>query len=242
MTLANFNSNFNWQLRALKQAAECCGIIPDNVPPLPPVDCYWYVQVNDVYCSGFSFLSQEWELNGLPFSGGWNNLMIAPPYGTVGGGLLVLDPLTPCGFFSSYSSYYMWTILPSTTLTLPALTGFDSLGNPVSYNMLGPICGTKCYEGTFRSVFGSTIVYGMNTAEFNISNYSIFIDLTDPGASVNFTAMLVSYYGPGASGTVTIVGPDEYTLTINNINSLGTFVNIFMDDGVTTGVLNEIPC
>ena len=39
MTLANFNSNFNWQLRALQQAAGCCGIVP-NLPPPTPCYCY----------------------------------------------------------------------------------------------------------------------------------------------------------------------------------------------------------
>ena len=39
MTLANFNSNFNWQYRMLKEAAECCGIVPD-LPP--PTACYCY--------------------------------------------------------------------------------------------------------------------------------------------------------------------------------------------------------
>lgn len=37
MTLANFNSNFNWQYRMLKEAADCCAIIPSSVTP-----CYCY--------------------------------------------------------------------------------------------------------------------------------------------------------------------------------------------------------
>jgi hypothetical protein len=233
MTLANFNSNFNWQLRALQRAADCCTTVIG-----PVSDCYYYVQVNDIYCLSFSAQTQEWELNGLPFFGNWYNLMVNPPYGPIGGATYTIDPLTGCGPFNA-SSFYFWTFAAAPP---PPLIGADSLGNPVSYFFNGPICGKKCYEGTIRSNFGSSIVYGMNTAEFNISDYTIFVDLLDPAVDVNFTNALSIYYGPGASGSVVVVGPDEYTLTIRDINSLGTQVNIFMDDGVTVGVLNEIPC
>lgn len=40
MTLANFNSNFNWQYRMLKQAAECCGVVPELGPSPPACLCY----------------------------------------------------------------------------------------------------------------------------------------------------------------------------------------------------------
>jgi hypothetical protein len=244
MTLANFNSNFNWQLRALQQAAECCGIVPDLPPgPPPPVtDCYWYVQVNDPYCIGFGFQSQDWSLNGLDYPSGWFSLMTAPPYGTTGNGMSFDDPLAGCGSFT-FSSYYMWTVVPPTTLTLPALTGFDSLGNPVTYFMNGGICGTKCYEGSFRSVFGSIYVYGIITAELNASTYSIFVDLTSPTASADFTTELGKFYpAPPLNVTVTINGLDDYTIRIDGLYSLGVTVDVLMDDGITVGTLNEIPC
>lgn len=243
MTLANFNSNFNFQLRALQQAAECCGIVPDLPPePPPPVtDCYWYVQVNDPYCTGFSPFPQEWELNGLPYSNVWSNLMIAPPYGTNGGGTNFADPLVGCGSFN-YSSYYMWTMVPSTTLSLPALNGFDSFGNPITYFMNGPICSTKCYEGSFSSLFGSSIVYGINTGELNASDYSIFVDLTSPSASSDFASQLRIYYPlPPLNVSVRVNAPNDYTIRIDGLYSLGAVVNVLLDDG-TIGVLNEVPC
>jgi hypothetical protein len=44
MTLANFKSNFNWQLRALQQLTDCCGVVPNDPgpPPPPPTACYCY--------------------------------------------------------------------------------------------------------------------------------------------------------------------------------------------------------
>jgi len=245
MTLANFNSNFNWQLRMLKEAAECCGIVPD-LPPAPPPplgDCYWYVQVNDPYCIGFGFQSQDWELNGLPFPVGWNNLMIAPPYGTVGNGVLMSDPLTVCGPFN-FSSYYMWTIVPSTTLTLPALTGFDSLGTPITYFMNGGICDRKCYQGTVSlGKTGSPIVFGINTAELNASDYSILVDLTSPTVDTDFTAALGQYY-PSPPMTVTVTGgplPGDINIRIDGLYSTSAIITVYMDDG-NSWPLNQVPC
>lgn len=244
MTLANFNSNFNWQLRALQQAAECCGIIPDNVPPLPPVDCYFYGKLHDPSCFNFFSLSGDWDLNGVFYTTGlWPTLMQNPPYGTTGNAVQYGDPLSGCGS-SQASDYYFWTVVPSTVLTLPPLTGTDpNTLLPVSVTMLGPICTQKCYEGTFRSVFGSIYLIGLNTAEINAPEYSMSVDLTQPTASLDLTNQLRQFYpSPPLNATVTIVGPDEYTIRIDGVYSLGTFILVYMDDFITVGTLNEIPC
>ena len=245
MTLANFNSNFNFQLRALQQAAECCGIVPD-LPPTPPLvfDCYFYTFITDPTCTAFNIVAVEWELNSIPFSFGWYNLMIASPYGTVGNGYQYTDPLNGCGagVFNN-SSYYMWTVVPSTTLTLPPLVGNDSNGNPVSYPMLGPICDRKCYEGSFRSGLGSTIIYGINTAEVNAGEYSFYVDLSLPSANLDFVNALGQFYPSTPIGvTITENAPGDYTIRIDGLYSLGTQVFLFMDDNITVGVLDEIPC
>lgn len=247
MTLANFNSNFNWQLRMLKEAADCCGIIPD-VPPTPPppvVDCYWYGKLHDPNCFSFGApFGGDWDLNGVGYtSGSWPTLMQNPPYGTVGNAMQYTDPLSGCGSFAS-SDFYFWTVVPSTVLTLPPLTGTDPTTlSPVSVTMLGPICTTKCYEGTFRVGTGSVNMIGFLSAEINASEYSMFVDLTDPGASLNLTTEIGRYYPSlPLSVTVTIVGPDEYTIRIDGLYSLGTEVYVYMDDFVTVGTLNEVPC
>lgn len=240
MTLANFNSNFNWQLRALQQAAECCGIVPD----LPPAsqNCYFYTFFSDPNCAYFNSISTDWVLNGFTFLMGWPNLMVTPPYGSTGNGVSYIDFSSGCGSFNA-SSYYMWTMVPTTTLTLPPLVGNDSNGNPVSYPMLGPICGTKCYEGSLISFTGTTYVYSIVTAEVNASAYSIFVDLSSPTASDDFVNQLSIFY-PAASITVNIVvnAPNDYTIRINNLYSLSMQVDLFMDDGVSAGSLFEVPC
>ena len=244
MTLANFNSNFNFQLRALQQAAECCGIVPD-LPPAPPppvVDCYWFGKLHDGTCTQFNSFPVIWTLNGVDVFSGWNTLMTNPPYGTVGNAVRYTDNLAGCGP-SSNSEYYFWTVVPSTTLTLSSLIGNDGNGDPITVDMIGPICTPKCYEGTFRSAFGSTIVYGINTGEVNATEYSLFIDLSDPNVDINFAVALGQYYpSPPMTVTVTVVGPDEYTIRIDGLYSLGTQVNVYMDDAVTIGTLNEVPC
>lgn len=245
MTLANFKSNFNWQYRMLKEAAECCGIVPD-LPPAPPppvADCYWYTKVHDNTCSFFNPVSATWTLNGVDVFSGWQSIMQNPPYGTVGNAIQYGDPLSGCGS-GNLSDFYLWTVVPSTVPVLPILTGNDSNGNLVNYPMLGPICGRKCYEGSFRSSFGSTIVWGFNTAEVNApGNYSLFVDLTDPGVDSAFAAQLGQYYpSPPLSVTVTVLGPDEYNIRIDGVYSLGGAIYIYMDDNVTVAELLEVPC
>ena len=242
MTLANFKSNFNFQLRALQQATECCGIVPDNVPPAPAVDCYFYTFLYDPACFSFNITTTDWVLNGFTFDMGWNNIMVLPPYGTIGNGQAYVDPSSGCGAFN-YSSYYLWTVVPSTTLTLPPLVGNDSNGNPVSYPMLGPICDRKCYEGSFRSGLGSTIIYGINTAELYATDYSFFVDLSSPTASSDFVNQLGIFYPVTPIGVNIIENaPGDYTIRIDGLYSLGVTVDILMDDGITVGTLNEIPC
>lgn len=319
MTLANFNTNFNWQLRALKQAADCCGIVP-YVPPVPscycytitpdtgtetchvvytdcagvsqvvetntvdPIyicakegsvrvvcptgstvvttggtvicsvdancvpfvgDCYWYGKLHDPNCFGFGApFGGDWILNGEPLtSGTWPNLMVNPPYGTVGNAMNYTDPLSGCGSFN-YSDYYFWTVVPSTVLSLPPLTGTDPNSiSPVTVPMFGPICIPKCYEGTFRVGTGSTYLIGFLTAEINAPEYSMFVDLTNFFASGNLTYEIGRYYpSPPLNVTVTIVGPDEYTIRIDGLYSLGNVVYVYMDDFITVGELFEIPC
>lgn len=245
MTLANFNSNFNWQLRMLKEAAECCGIVPDLPPTPPPVgDCYWYGKLHDASCLGFFSFSGDWDLNGVFYTTGlWPTLMQNPPYGTAGNAVQYTDPLSGCGSFAN-SDYYFWTVVPNTVLTLPPLTGTDpNTSLPVSVTMLGPICTPKCYEGTFRSGLGSFYLIGFNTAEINAPEYSTNVDLTSPSASSDLTAALRTYYpSPPLNATVTVVGPDEYIIRIDGVYSLGTEIYVYMDDFVTVGTLNEIPC
>jgi hypothetical protein len=244
MTLANFKSNFNWQYRMLKEAADCCGIVPD-LPPTPPppvVDCYWYAKVHDTSCLQFNPNIASWTLNGVDVFSSWSTLMYNSPYGTIGNAQQYTDNLSGCGPFS-FSEYHLWTVVPSTVLSLPPLVGNDSDNNPVSYSMLGPICASKCYEGTFRSGLGSFIVYGINTAEFNATDFSFYVDLSDPGVNSAFTTELGRYYpSPPLNVTVTIIGPDEYTIRIDGLYSTSTVVYLYIDDGVTVGELYEIPC
>ena len=240
MTLANFNSNFNWQLRMLKEAAECCGIIPDNPPPLPPVDCYWFGKIHDPNCFSFNPIGTDWLLNGIqPFA--WNGLMQNTPYGTVGNAMQYTDPFSGCSSFA-YSDYYFWTMVPSSVLTLPDLTGNDSNGNPALVTMFQGACATKCYEGTLTSLFGSTIIYRIETVEFNAGEYSFIVDLADPAVNTNFTLSLGAYYPPTLNVTVTVVAPNQYTIRIDGLYSAGSQVNVYLDDGSSSTTLGEVPC
>ncbi len=245
MTLANFNSNFNWQLRALQQAAECCGIVPD-LPPAPPppvTDCYWFGKLHDGTCTGFLSFSADWTLNGIPVFAGWATLMQNPPYGTVGNAIQYTDNLTGCGSFSN-SDYYFWTVVPSTTLALPSLIGNDSNGDPLTVDMTGPICDRNCYEGVVSlGKTGSTIVFGINTAELNATDYSIFVDLNSPTVDTDFAAALGQYY-PSPPMTVTVTGgplPTDRNIRIDGLYSTSATITVYMDDG-NTGTLNLVPC
>ena len=240
MTLANFNSNFNWQLRMLKEAADCCGIVPD-LPPAPVVDCYWYTKVHDNSCSFFNDVFAAWDLNGQP-TFNWSSLMVNPPYGTTGYAIQYSDNSSGCGF-SSYADFYLWTVVPSTISSLPQLTGIDSFGNPVFYNMFGPICTPKCYVGTLFSSTGTSIINAFNTAELNVTDYSIFIDLLDPAVNFNFTNQLASFYpAPPLSVEVTVVAPNEYSIKITGLYSSSNTLYFFLDDFVSVGELYEVPC
>jgi hypothetical protein len=244
MTLANFNSNFNFQLRALQQAAECCGIVPD-LPPAPPppvVDCYWFGKLHDGTCSQFSTFTANWTLNGVEVFSGWNTLMVAPPYGTVGNAIQYTDNLSGCSNIPN--DYYFWTVVPSTTLTLPSLIGNDGNGDPITVDMFGPICDRKCYEGVVSlGKAGSPIVNGINTAEVNATDYSIFVDLLDPNVDINFAVALGQYY-PSPPMTVTVTsGPllGDRTIRIDGLYSTSATITVYMDDG-NTGTLNLVPC
>lgn len=229
----------------LKEAADCCGIVPDLPPgPPPPVaNCYWYTKVHDNSCTFFNPGSATWTLNGIDvISGSWPFIMQNPPYGTQGNAVQYVDPFSGCGSFNP-SDFYFWTMVPSTVLTLPDLTGNDYNGNPVSYPMIGPICDRKCYEGSFISVSGSSIVWGFSTAEINASEISLFVDLLSPTVNDDLTGQLRQYYPyPPLSATVNILRPGEYTIRISGVYSLGTEFYVYLDDGVTVGTLNEIPC
>jgi hypothetical protein len=237
MTLANFNSNFNWQLRALQRAAECC---TTEIGPVSTEKCYFYGKVNDPYCASFSALAQEWDLNGSP-PYAWSGLMINPPYGTEGNAYQFTEPGNPCGSYS-YSSFYFWTMLPSYEVA-PPLTGFDSYGVPITVSMLGPICGTKCYEGMFNLPF-SPFAYGFNTPEISTTDYSISVDLSSPTASTDLTNQLRFYYPAPLTATVlyNTLGFGEVIIRIDGVYSTGGTFNILMDDGFTVGTLNEVPC
>lgn len=245
MTLANFNSNFNFQLRALQQAAECCGIVPD-LPPAPPppvVDCYWFGKLHDGTCTQFNSFPVIWTLNGVEVFSGWNTLMTNPPYGTVGNAVQYTDNLAGCGP-SSNSEYYFWTVVPSTTLTLPSLIGNDGNGDPITVDMVGPICDRKCYEGVVSlGKAGSPIVNGINTAEVNATDYSIIVDLLDPNVDINFAVALGQYY-PSPPMTVTVTsGPlvGDFNIRIDGLYSTSATITVYMDDG-NTGTLNLVPC
>ena len=244
MTLANFKSNFNWQYRMLKEAAECCGIVPDLPPGPPPpvVDCYWYTRVHDDNCIAFSPSITDWTINGVIAFGGWELIMQNAPYGTTGNAIQYTDPLSGCGSFAS-SDYHFWTVVPASVTSLPDLTGNDSNGNPVSFSMVGPICDRKCYEGSFRSPFGSTNVIGLTTTELNAPEFSIFVDLTSPTANTDLATQIGLFYpSPPLTTTVTVDGPDQYTIRIDGLYSIGAQVYLYMDDFATTVTLNEIPC
>lgn len=315
MTLANFNSNFNWQLKVLQQAVDCCGIIP-NLPPSTPcycyevtlisgtctveyIDCagvfqstpigggdpsviyvcaqegtvnavclaplnsavvtggtvvctdtsdcqpietYFYAKVHDPYCTGFGSLFATWTLNGLPVDFGWNTLMTAPPYGTTGNAVNYPDPLSGCGP-GGFNDYYFWTLMPAGTLSLPSLVGNDSNNLPVSYPMLGPISQTKCYIGTITTAPGFSAIIGINTAELNTPDGYFYVDLTSPMAATFLQSVISFFYpAPPMNVTITVEGPNQYTIKIEGIYSLGTYIELYMNDYVTVGTLNEVIC
>lgn len=232
MTLANFNNNFNWQLRMLKEAADCCGITPDiPQPPLPPL-CFWYLQPGDIYGTSWFPFVQQYELDGVLGDANWpayfasTNWPIDPAIAT---GRYYRDVSYP-GFTEAVDPYWVYVM---SRVQPQSVTGIDNFGFPIDCNVYPTwcnwtaVCEPTCYRsviidnGDYRNIFFT----GWQTSEIGpyvLPGYTIM----DPNLPLLMTAELQRFYGPAAAITIDNPNPDEYVVTVVNVYTNGGFFNL----------------
>lgn len=212
MTLANFNSNFNWQLRMLKEAAECCGIVP--VVPPPRTCCYYAVFTADgkytIYnpqTLGYEILDAD-TVNGImPFLGGFGNVLSND----------VLSVTTTCtlGFILTEGD------------PIPTVDIRDGALNPVVLNWV-PYCNERCYTITVPMSDSKVVQIFTNVEGYTIQTFPVVsgvqpspLELSDPASVASYGgSILTSLYGPQ---TVLFLENDgvNYTVRISNIYTAG---------------------
>lgn len=242
MTLANFKSNFNWQYRMLKDAAECCGIVPDLPPPPPAPSCFNYICLGDFYNNSFFDGFQPWELtnsvSGTHYAYNfpdWNFMMLNPPYG--GGFVFANDPF----FLTSANSIaWMWVIQSGTP---EDLTGLDAYGNDITgFLSWRKECTPKCFQGEIDITGSPYVDYVGIISEFILRQPFQGLDFTDPILSTSsLTSILQAFFGPAAYAVVTDLGSNIRSIQIYNIYTSLSQVDLYMSDTAVYSLF-EIRC
>lgn len=227
MTLANFNSNFNWQLRMLKEAADCCGIVPPPPPPVPK--CLWLGNANN----GGDTLSFENPITTWAGDYYFNGVNGQAAYQLDLGVFSLTDQLTP-------STFFVWSLEDGGSA--PIGWTFNGYQGPVTWT--DQYCDTSkgCYEtsGTFDTAASVlhctylTLSTG-HTLDFNFTAGNI------DDSSV--TIYLQGIFGGQATITSNIDwGNGTYSIKIDNAYNAISPVQIELFDKASTFVSNFAAC
>ena len=227
MTLANFNSNFNWQLRMLKEAAECCGIVPPPPPP-PLCDNFRYATVSSVFgASLYNFTG--WTIDGLDFNSNYVAVAASKGCSTNNPVTNLAEPF----FGQEVILWYYGTVDP-------VFTVLDDIGNPIALNWK-TICTKTCYETQIPGPFSfiTDIVSGVDFVTFTIfpnKTWGANLDVSNPSD----IAAAEAYYKQLSGASTTIVS------TYDAINDLYTVQvrDVYLAYAPTWGSFSfyEIPC
>jgi hypothetical protein len=227
MTLANFKSNFNWQLRALQQLTDCCGVVPD-IPPNPPVppaqECIYVGFIN---------------LNG---GGGLSDYTLT-------------DNVTP--LINAYGEGYLRTLMQSQQGDVYApfydptnfiLNGIHlyyvgTSANNIDVNFFGGYFGTinftrlsdlsiqcqpvSCYTLTFPTAYYQLVDISFSFAPLQILSSNLissapFYNYINVTNVVDMTTLINQIYGSSAVYAIVDNGNDTYTITITNAYYFGS--------------------
>jgi hypothetical protein len=221
MTLANFNSNFNWQLRALQQAAGCCGYLNNNVVIN---DCYNYF----IFSNPDGFFG--WTIDGLSLISDNVGDVVMPSYG--GFGNVWIDG----GGRETCIIGYIDPTAPPTPVIL------DDLGNPVPI-VWTPCCSPlACLEvhipiletplpALLTGVDGYIITW--------ILNGGLNFDPGDSSSVYSIENVLKRLYGPQFEVDV-VAGPTSYTVYFRNVYVCGNISLI--DKSLNYNDLTDASC
>jgi hypothetical protein len=204
MTLANFNSNFNFQLRALQQAAECCGIVP-SIPVPPEPICFYFGEYYSAPDNNFD----NSTMNGNPF-----NTEIYTITGNAS------DSINISSYPIIYDIRFVWT-LTNDINTLPSLpTAFNSFNDPINATWVQGGCRLTCFEllvpqtdVNFSLLYlGISSLVVLDRAGFGIIGW----DISNPAIVSIIDSYWKSAFGSQVSVTSTPDINGDYIIRINN--------------------------
>ena len=227
MTLANFNSNFNWQLRMLKEAADCCGIIPPIPPPVSK--CLWLgnADIGDSWI-GFENPSASWS--GEYYINGVNG---QAAYQSDLGVFSYTDQLTP-------STFFVWSLEDGGS----APTGWTYNGGTQQLNWTTSYCDTSksCFEtfGTFDTAASVLRCTYLTLSTGHTLDFSFTSGNIDDSS---VTIYLQGIFGGQATITSNIDwGNGTYSIKIDNAYNAISPVQIELFDRASTFVSNFAAC
>ena len=201
------------------------------VPPAVP-QSMWYAMFSDPDGAAFAPMSQDWTLEGdLLFNS--QSVLSAAPYSGNGISNQVFDPFdgicTGC-------TWRIYTIEDVGAFASIAWAGVNGSGVPYNVNFI-EVTSKKSFTG---QIIGSTsIILYMTSLEFNdITNFPV--DLSDPYGPTALQALMQYYFGTQTSVDVVENGPLDYTVTISDIYTNGTTLDLIMSDSAVI-TLNETP-
>lgn len=196
----------------LKEAADCCGIIPPP-PPLPRTCCYYAVfDANGSYTiyDGVSYIGLDADNVGdnvMPSLGGFGNVLINN----------ISTNTTTCtlGFILSEGD------------PIPTVDIKDDLGNPVVLSWV-PYCKERCYAITVPMSDPSVVQIFTNVEGYTVQTWPVMtgvppspLDLSDPAYVSSYGSVLFKrLYGPQC---VLFLQNDgvNYTVSLSNIYTAG---------------------
>jgi len=234
MTLANFNSNFNWQLRALKQATECCGVVP-NLPPTPP-------PAQNCWCGTFVYTKagispvdiKEVGINGQPpvvpllFPNNIFDPSFPTVFATYLNGLYPDSNISVAVTQTSYQNFIMCISGVDDNFTFDSLVLGQLVGFvPFSLNALCPAVNRGSLTITFNSDSELIGFYALDPATAIPLQWNNLLGLDSSANPVTFT---YSSWDPGTM-TVTLYGAVDLLTFSTSFIGFTTIVSISDNEG-----------
>lgn len=223
MTLANFNSNFNWQLRALQKAAGCCGIVP-NLPPGPPSS-------EKCWCATFTYTKagvSPLDIKNISING-------QPPI--VSAWVDLFDPAFPAAFAT-----YLNGLFPDLDIEVAVMQiryqdfiiCIKNLDDPYTFDtmLLGGLIGTINFT---QSVSCPAVNRGPLSITFNSDSELIATYALDPAIALTYEwnqLLGIDGFANPATYTYSTWDPGSLTVTLYGAANLLTFQAKFF--GFTT--------